>query len=104
VATLELEAMLSQLTMLEQKADVMSRNYQVKSHIPLIGGLIVWVRRNLTSHLREPYLDPTLERQVAFNRQLINELRQITQRQTILLLYLSQLESLLQASSQHDRQ
>ena len=102
--TLELTAMLSRLAELERQADVMSRSYQVKSHIPFAGGLIAWVRRNLTSHLREPYLDPTLERQVAFNRQLVNELREISQRQTILLEYLSQLETSLQVIGQRDRE
>jgi FkbM family methyltransferase len=96
-ATLELEEMLSRLAKLEQKADVMSHDYQVKSHVPLIGGLIAWVRRNLTSHLREPYLDPTLERQVAFNRQVIRELRLLAQRHMVtdLYQYLDQLESSL---------
>jgi hypothetical protein len=47
----------------------------VRSNAPLVGRLIAWVRRNVTSHLREPYLDPTLERQVAFNRQLIQVLQ-----------------------------
>ena len=70
VTTLDLEAML------EYQTDIMSRDYQVRSHIPLIGGLIAWVRRNLTSHLREPYLDPALERQVAFNRQLVHLLQE----------------------------
>ncbi len=94
-ATLELEMLLSRLTKLKQMADVMSHDYQVKSHIPLIGRLIVWVRRNLTSHLREPYLDPTLERQVAFNQQVINEMRFLAQRQTAVYQYLVQLESSL---------
>ena len=36
----------------------------------MIGPAIAWLRRNLTSHLREPYLDPMIERQVAQNRRL----------------------------------
>jgi FkbM family methyltransferase len=92
-AALELEMMLSRLTKLKQEADVMSRDYQVRSHIPLIGGLIAWVRRNLTSHLREPYLDPTLERQVAFNQQVIGEMLFLAQRQTAMYQHLVQLES-----------
>jgi FkbM family methyltransferase len=70
IAPLDLEALL------EHQADIMSRDYQVRSHIPLVGGLIAWVRRNLTSHLWEPYLDPALERQVAFNRHLVHLLQE----------------------------
>ncbi len=62
---------------LEQAADVMDRDYVVYSNAPLVGPLITWVRRNLTSHLREPYLDPALERQVAFNREVVSLLRRI---------------------------
>lgn len=44
------------------------RDYVVRSRIPIVGPLIAWVRRNLTSHLREPYIDPTFRRQENFNR------------------------------------
>lgn len=53
---------------LDARGDVALRGYVVRSRVPLIGPLIAWVRRSLTSHLREPYLDPTIERQVSFNR------------------------------------
>jgi glycosyltransferase involved in cell wall biosynthesis len=53
---------------IEDRSDIALREYQVRSRVPLVGPLIVWVRRNLTSHLREPYLDPTIERQVEVNR------------------------------------
>jgi len=49
-------------------SDVALRSYVVRSKAPLVGPLIAWVRRNATSHLREPYLDPIVERQVAVNR------------------------------------
>jgi hypothetical protein len=55
---------------------VMLRDYVVRSSLPLVGSLIVWIRRNLTSHLREPYLDPILERQVMFNWQTVESLKQ----------------------------
>ncbi|MBN1888131.1 MAG: hypothetical protein JW850_09080 [Thermoflexales bacterium] len=58
--------------------DVTLRGYQVRSKLAIIGGLIAWVRRNLTSHLREPYIDPALERQMTFNRLAIDCLRDIT--------------------------
>jgi hypothetical protein len=51
-------------------SDVAMREYEVRSGLPLLGPLIVWLRRNLTSHLREPYLDPIIERQVTFNRRV----------------------------------
>ncbi len=69
------------LNHLEAQADVMLRGYEVRSHIPLLGGLVAWARKNITSHLREPYLDPILERQVAFNRRLVSELRALASAQ-----------------------
>jgi glycosyltransferase involved in cell wall biosynthesis len=67
----------AELERLEKAADVMQRGYVVRSNAPLVGPLLAWLRRNLTSHLREPYLDPTLERQVAFNREVVNTLQRI---------------------------
>lgn len=61
----------------ERQADVMLRDYRVRSKVPLLGPLVAWIRRNLTAHLREPYLDPTLERQVALNRELITILHEM---------------------------
>jgi hypothetical protein len=52
----------------QARSDVAMREYVVRSGVPLIGPLIAWLRRNLTSHLREPYLDPIVERQVTFNQ------------------------------------
>lgn len=65
---------------LQAQTDVMLRGYTVRSRVPLVGRLIAWIRRNLTSHLREPYLDPTLERQVAFNRAIVQVLSHLEQR------------------------
>lgn len=56
---------------LEIASDVSFRGYVVHSDLPLIGPLVAWLRRNATSHLREPYLDPMIDRQVAFNRRLV---------------------------------
>ena len=67
------------LKQLEAKADVMIRGYSVRSNLPVVGRLIAWVRRNATSHLREPYLDPMVERQVAFNRDLEQALAHIVE-------------------------
>ncbi len=55
---------------IQAESDVAIRGYVIRSGIPLVGPLIAWVRRNLTSHLREPYLDPMIERQVALNRKV----------------------------------
>jgi glycosyltransferase involved in cell wall biosynthesis len=68
-------AQASDLQWLDKVADVMQRNYVVRSNAPIVGSLIAWVRRNLTSHLREPYVDPTFERQVAFNREVVSTLQ-----------------------------
>jgi glycosyltransferase involved in cell wall biosynthesis len=70
----------SELKWLEKSADVMQRGYVVRSNAPLVGPLLAWLRRNLTSHLREPYLDPTLERQVAFNREVVKTLQMLMAR------------------------
>lgn len=65
------QSLLGQLTReIEAHSDVALRGYVVRSKAPLIGPLLAWVRRNLTSHLREPYLDPMIERQVAQNWRL----------------------------------
>ena len=77
---------------IERQADIMLRGYRVRSRVPVIGPLIAWVRRNLTSHLREPYLDPTLERQVAVNRELVTAMRGLLDRQADLEKRLAQLE------------
>ena len=65
----------------DRHADVMLRDYQIRSKLPLVGPFVAWIRRNLTSHLREPYLDPTLERQVALNHDLIAILREMLRQQ-----------------------
>ena len=74
-------ALAAEMDELLQKADVMLRGYTVRSKLPVLGPLIAWVRRNLTSHLREPYVDPTFERQVAFNQQLVRALQRLAERQ-----------------------
>jgi hypothetical protein len=61
-------ALAGRLEALTCQAEIMDRGYEVRSRLPVVGPVVAWVRRNLTSHLREPYLDPTLERQIAFNR------------------------------------
>ncbi len=64
---------------LQKAAKAVIQPYTVQSAAPLVGPLIAWVRRNLTSHLREPYLDPTLRRQDRFNWLVVTTLRQIAQ-------------------------
>jgi glycosyltransferase involved in cell wall biosynthesis len=61
-------------------SDVALREYEVRSGAPLVGPLIVWLRKNLTSHLREPYLDPMIERQVSFNRRVAEWIARVTPR------------------------
>jgi hypothetical protein len=73
-----LEALLvGELGRLKTLADVMYRDYEVRSSIPIIGSLIASVRRNITSHLRGPYIDPTFERQVTFNQHMIEKLEEV---------------------------
>lgn len=59
----------AELEALATAAKTMQRGYVVRSRLPIVGPLIAWLRRNLTSHLREPYIDPTFQRQESFNRQ-----------------------------------
>ncbi len=58
-------------------ADVGLRRYQVRSGTPVIGRLIVWLRRNSTSHIKEAYLDRIIEQQVNFNRMAAAEIFQL---------------------------
>ncbi|MBI5567271.1 MAG: FkbM family methyltransferase [Chloroflexi bacterium] len=69
------------LKALNQQADVMLHSYTIRSNVPVFGKVIAWVRRNATSHLREPYLDRMVERQVQVNRQIVGELRAVIQLQ-----------------------
>jgi hypothetical protein len=77
VTAQEIAALSARLEAASSQADVMLRSYRVRSKLPFVGWFVAWVRRNLTSHLREPYLDPTLERQVALNRALIGILHDV---------------------------
>ena len=89
----------ARLAVMDRQADVMHRDYRVRSRLPFIGPLVAWTRRNLTSHLREPYLDPTLERQVAINRELALVLREMLHLQANLEGRLARLEQ----EQDHDR-
>jgi FkbM family methyltransferase len=91
-------ARLARFESLISQADVMLRGYVVRSKAPLIGGLIVWIHNNVTSHLREPYLDPIFERQVAFNRCLVQEMHEIATVQVEILQRLAYLEAQLSSS------
>jgi holo-[acyl-carrier protein] synthase len=59
---------------LTRQTDIALRGYQVRSGAPLVGRLIEWVRRNSTTHVKEAYLDPIIERQVNYNRLLADEI------------------------------
>lgn len=58
-------------------ADVVMRDYVVRSGAPWVGRLIEWVRVNSTTHLKEAYLDRVLERQVNYNHLLAAELAEL---------------------------
>lgn len=47
--------------------DVALRGYRVNSGLPLVGRWVAAVRRALTSHVKEAYLDRIIERQVDYN-------------------------------------
>ncbi|MFQ3663982.1 MAG: glycosyltransferase family 4 protein [Chloroflexaceae bacterium] len=59
---------------LRHVARVTRPDYQVRSRVPVAGPLIAWLRRQLTAHLKEPYLDPVIASQERFNRDLLETL------------------------------
>lgn len=73
----EIAASLSKIRDLYAQADIMLRDYKVHSKWPFMSR----IRRALTSHLWGPYLDPTLERQVSFNREVLALLEETIRRQ-----------------------
>ncbi|NTU83748.1 MAG: glycosyltransferase family 4 protein, partial [Chloroflexales bacterium] len=60
--------------LLRQAAAISRPDYSVRSGLPLVGPAVAWLRRQLTSHLKEPYLDPVIAGQERFNRDLIETL------------------------------
>ena len=46
----------------------------------MVGRLVAWMRRNLTSHLKEPYLDPIILRQQAYNLRSTWTINELTRR------------------------
>jgi hypothetical protein len=66
-----------EIKQLHKAAEGVLQPFTVRSGVPVIGPFIVWLRRNLTSHLREPYLDPTLRRQERFNWLVVQTMRQV---------------------------
>jgi glycosyltransferase involved in cell wall biosynthesis/2-polyprenyl-3-methyl-5-hydroxy-6-metoxy-1,4-benzoquinol methylase len=83
------------LKALEREADVAFRAYVIRSDKHLVGPFIEWVRRNMTSHLKEPYLDRIVERQVVFNAHLVRYLRYLANKLEDLETDLGLLESRL---------
>ncbi|OQA42998.1 MAG: GDP-mannose-dependent alpha-(1-6)-phosphatidylinositol monomannoside mannosyltransferase [Chloroflexi bacterium ADurb.Bin325] len=65
---------------LNAEASITMPEYTVRSKLPLVGGLIVWVRRNLTSHLKEPYVDRIFQRQQGFNLRAAWIIEELTRR------------------------
>ena len=63
-----------QCRQLLQLTQVGKPDYTVRSDVPLVGPLVAWVRKQMTSHLREPYFDPIIERQERFNAELVQTL------------------------------
>jgi hypothetical protein len=56
------------------QADIAIHDYRVRSNAPLVGPLIEWTRTQMTSHLKEPYIDKIMARQVRYNQMLASEL------------------------------
>ena len=58
-------------------ADIALRGYTIRSDVPFLGRLIAWVRRTSTSHLKAPYLDRMIERQVNYNHLLVMQIAKL---------------------------
>jgi glycosyltransferase involved in cell wall biosynthesis len=92
------EAILKALAQeIQAQGDVALRDYEVRSGVPLLGSLIVWIRRTLTSHLREPYLDPIVERQVSVNLRVAEWIARLTRSWTAASRRQAELEERLKA-------
>ncbi len=59
---------------LVRQADVSLRSYRVRSNAPFVGRAIEWIRYNMTTHVKEAYVDRIIEQQVLYNRVLAQEL------------------------------
>ena len=81
------------LKTLFQHADIALRSYRVQSKAPFIGRLIEWLRCNLTSHIKEPYLDIIIEREVDYNRLLAVEIKQLQTEVRLLRRQLAKLQA-----------
>jgi O-antigen biosynthesis protein len=64
----------SQIDALRSAAQIAMPEYQISSGAPVVGKWIAWLRRNLTSHLREPYLDPIIAKQEQYNKLILDTL------------------------------
>jgi glycosyltransferase involved in cell wall biosynthesis len=64
----------AEIDALRAAARVAMPDYQVRSNAPVVGNAIASLRRNLTSHLREPYLDPIIDRQETYNKLILDVL------------------------------
>jgi len=59
------------------RADVALREYRARSRVPAIGRLIEWVRENMTTHVKEAYLDRIVERQVLYNLSTLERIERL---------------------------
>lgn len=67
------------ITELREQSTVGLPDYNIQSDLPVVGNIIAWLRRNATSHIKEPYLDQLIRQQNQFNQQLIEQLNTITE-------------------------
>ncbi len=59
---------------LQQLTQVGMPEYTVRSNLPIVGPLVAWARKQMTAHMKEPYLDAIVERQERFNTALLQTL------------------------------
>ncbi len=70
-ATTARAVIVQQQQKLQQEAQVAMPEYRIESRLPVVGRMVAWTRKQLTSHLKEPYLDLIIGRQQRFNQQLL---------------------------------
>jgi hypothetical protein len=64
---------------LRDLARVARPGYRVQSRLPVVGRMVEKIRFHMTSHLREPYLDPIVAQQEQFNLAIQAQLGQLSQ-------------------------
>jgi hypothetical protein len=61
-------------------ADIVQRDFAVRSRLPVLGRYIARARASATVHMKEAYFDRVMEQQLSFNRALAGAAETLTQK------------------------